>query len=202
MTDNMKFSRSMVATTVFIASLVLVYCIHISFFRVNVIFYAAIADAFVASAIAGVILLAWSYFRILGHFEKVQLIAIWLLIGYALAISVPTVIDRSLSFYILEKLKQRGGGIKQEKFEQVFTKEYVKEYRLVDVRLTEQLESGTIKIEEGCVKLTERGQRIAGIGQYFRRHWLPKNRLLMGRYSDVLTNPFQNDTRQMDYLCK
>jgi hypothetical protein len=78
-----------------------------------------------------------------ASFERAQLLVIMLLAGYALAISVPTVIDRSLSFYILEKLQQRGGGIRYAAFEQVFTQEYLKEHRLVDVRLTEQLESGT-----------------------------------------------------------
>ena len=115
---------------------------------------------------------------------------------------MPTVIDRSLSFYILEKLQQRGGGIKQDSFEQIFTQEYVKEYRLVDVRLTEQLQSGTIIIENGCVKLTEKGERVANFGRYFRKHWLPKERLLMGKYTDDLTDPFRSSTASPNYTCK
>lgn len=93
----------------------------------------------------------------------------WLITGYAMAISGPAVIDRSLSFYILEKIQQRGGGIKQEKLAQVFTDEYLKEHRLVDVRLTEQLESGTIVVNDGCVLLTPKGERFASFGQYFRK---------------------------------
>ena len=49
------------------------------------------------------------------------MLLVWLLLGYILAISVPTVLDRSLSFYILEKLQQRGGGIQQSRFNEVFT---------------------------------------------------------------------------------
>jgi hypothetical protein len=127
---------------------------------------------------------------------------IWLLAGYAFAISVPTVIDRSLSFYILEKIQQRGGGIKLDSFEQVFTQEYVKEHRLVDVRLTEQLESGTIQINNGCVKLTEKGNRLASFSRAFRQNLLPKQRLLMGKYSDDLTNPFRNSLSESDYTCR
>jgi hypothetical protein len=129
------------------------------------------------------------------------MIFIWLLLGYAFAISIPTVIDRSLSFYILEKLQQRGGGIKINNFEQVFTQEYVKEHRLVDVRLTEQLESGTIEIKNGCVILTVKGSNIASFSQMFRRNFLPKHRLLMGKYSDDLTNPFRHKLSKIDYLC-
>lgn len=41
------------------------------------------------------------------------------LLAYGFAISVPTVIDRSLSMYILEKLQQRGGGIQLAAFDTV-----------------------------------------------------------------------------------
>lgn len=192
----------MMATIIFLVLLVAVYYIHVTCFRVNVVFYSAIADAILASVLASAILFATPYFRPFGHFEKLQLVIIWLLVGYALAISAPTVIDRSLSFYILEKIQQRGGGIKHESFDQVFTEEYVKEHRLVDVRLTEQLESGTIIIRDGCVMLTGKGEMIASFGRYFRKHWLPKERLLMGEYSDDLTDPFRHSVQAPDYICE
>jgi len=88
-----------------------------------------------------------------------------------------------------------------ENFEEVFTKEYTKEHRLMDVRLTEQLESGTIEIENGCIKLTTRGNIIATFSRFFRENFLPKQRLLMGIYSDVLTDPFRGSERVPDYKC-
>lgn len=186
----------------FLIVLISVYMLHITIFRVNVVFYATIADALIAAAVCTIVLLFFQYFSILNVLEKSQLVIIWLLSGYAFAISVPTVIDRSLSFYILEKIQQRGGGIRQNAFEQIFTKEYVKEHQLVDVRLTEQLESGTIKIKDGCVLLTAKGERVAAFGRYYRTHWLPKQRLLMGRYSDDLTDPFKFSDEDFDYSCK
>jgi hypothetical protein len=198
----MKLIRFGIATTIFVMLLFLIYYLHITYFSVNVVFYAAIADAVLATLIAGLILFLLTYFRHFNWFEKSQMILIWLLAGYAFAISVPTVIDRSLSFYILEKIQQRGGGIRLDSFEQVFTKEYVKEHRLVDVRLTEQLESGTIKIEGECVKLTEKGNKIAAFCRAFRQNFLPKQRLLMGKYSDDLTNPFKNSAPAGDYSCR
>lgn len=197
-----KFITALLATTLFVVVLLTVYALHMTMFRVNVVFYAAIADALLAAAICGIGVFFLGYFRTLSGFEKSQLIVIWLLSGYAFAISVPTVIDRSLSFYILEKIQQRGGGIRQDAFEQVFTHEYVKEHRLVDVRITEQLESGTIEIKNGCVLLTAKGERIAAFGRYYRTHWLPKQRLLMGQYSDDLTDPFKNSAMNHDYVCK
>lgn len=197
----MKLLRAALATLVFLLTLAAIYYIHIHYFPVNVVFYAAIIDAVIAGLLTATILGALGFLSPLGGFEKTQLFAIWLLTGYALAISGPTVIDRSLSFYILEKLQQRGGAIKQSAFEDVFTREYMVEHRLVDVRLTEQLESGTISIEDGCVKLTDKGRRLAGFSRYFRAHWLPKQRLLMGRYSDDLTDPFRHDTPHAPYTC-
>jgi len=197
----MKIIYSIISTSLFLIILIVVYYIHINFFQVDVVFYAAIADGVIAAAIAGIVVFGLRFFRRLGGFEKFQLIVLWLTVGYALAISVPTVIDRSLSFYILEKIQQRGGGIRHERFEEVFTQEYVKEHHLVDVRLTEQLESGTIVIEDGCVLLTERGKRVANFGRYFRTNWLPKQRLLMGEYSDDLTDPFRNSSEKHSYQC-
>ena len=134
--------------------------------------------------------------------HKFLLVALWLAGGFAFAITVPTVLDRSLSFYILEKLQQRGGAIRADAFPQVFTDEYMPEFRLVDVRLTEQEQSGTIVIENGCVRLTPRGQMLASFSRFFRQNLLPKHRLLAGEYTDALVDPFANSkTGTMGYEC-
>lgn len=198
----MKFSRSLLATLLFGVLLLSMHYLHVSLFRVNVVFYAAVADAVMAALGAAILVTSLAYFGVLSAFEKIQLVVIWLLMGYAFAISVPTVIDRSLSFYILEKLQQRGGAIRQDGFVTVFTQEYVKEHRLVDVRLTEQMESGTITIQNGCVHLTEKGRSLATFSRFYRQHFLPKHRLLMGSYSDDLTDPFRREgLMRPDYLC-
>jgi hypothetical protein len=83
----------------------------------------------------------------------------------------------------------------------VFKEEYLKEHRLVDVRLTEQTESGTIVIRNGCVLLTDKGELLATFSRYFRQNWLPKRRLLLGSYSDALTDPFRTSPAVEDYKC-
>ena len=195
----MKIVRAFAATALFVVLLLLTYYLHIRYFTVNVVFYAAIADGVIAAVVTGLLIAGSGSFN---GFEKLQLVVIWLLAGYCFAISVPTVIDRSLSFYILEKLQQRGGGILHDRFADVFAKEYLKEHRLVDVRLTEQQASGTIVIENGCVKLTPKGQQLAGASRYFRQHFLPKQRLLMGEYSSDLTDPFRHSAPIEDYKCQ
>jgi len=198
----MKTRKFILASALFFFLCCVVYWIHVTFLRVNVVFYAAIFDGVLAALATGAIVWPLRAFSVFGVFEKFQMLLIWLLAAYALAISVPTVLDRSLSFYILEKLQQRGGGIQQSRFSEVFTHEYVKEHRLVDVRLTEQLESGTIRIDNGCVLLTDKGRTLASFSRFFRQHLLPKQRLLMGRYSDDLTDPFRHSDAQPDYTCQ
>ena len=198
----MKYLKFVIATAVYTLLLLVIYVLHVRYVPVNVVFYSAILDAVLATILAATLIATVRWFKVFTRFETLQLCCIWLLLGYSFAISVPTVIDRSLSFYILEKLQQRGGGIKLDAFDQVFTQEYVKEHRLVDVRLTEQQQSGTVEIKDGCVKLTAWGQTIASSSRYFRAHFLPKQRLLMGKYSDDLTDPFRNSVERTDYRCQ
>jgi hypothetical protein len=197
----MKFLASLGTSLLYAVLACLVYYLHIRFFKVDVVLYSAILDAVIAAALMTLLLYARKEFRLFSNYEKAQLGVIWLLAGSLVALGLPTVIDRSLSFYILEKLQQRGGGIQQAKFEEVFTREYVKEHRLVDVRLTEQQVSGTIRIENGCVKLTDRGARLAAFSRFFRANLLPRQRLLAGSYTDDLTDPFRHSQVQTDYQC-
>lgn len=197
----MKLLKALLASGLFLTTYALIYLCHIHFFTVDVVFYAALLDAVIAVIISALIFIFGRRFRNFSRFEKSQLVLIWVLMGYAIAISGPTVIDRSLSFYLLEKLQQRGGGIQQSRFNDIFTGEYIREHRLIDVRLTEQLQSGTIIIKNDCVLLTPKGDMLASFGRFFRGNLLPKKRLLMGSYTDQLTDPFRRSDAQVDYTC-
>ncbi|SMB22421.1 conserved membrane protein of unknown function [Sterolibacterium denitrificans] len=196
-----KLWRAVSATMVFVAMLLLVYGVHARFFHVDVVLYDALLDGVLACILSAAVLWRGRWLAMLGGFEKLQLAAIWLLLAYGFAISVPTVIDRSLSFYILEKLQQRGGGIQLARLDEVFVREYMPEHRLVEIRLTEQLASGTVRLDGNCVRLTQRGQHLASFSRYLRRNFLPRQRLLMSDYSDALTDPFRHDRPSPGYEC-
>lgn len=198
----MKYIRAVIAILLFLPVLLFTYYSYIKFFQVDVVFYSSIYAAIVSLIVFAPFLFSLPIFRPLSQLEKMQSLLICALLGYIFAISVPTVIDRSLSFYILEKLQQRGGGIQLSKFNYIFTNEYMREHQLVDIRLTEQAESGTIVIEGGCVKLTPRGEKLASFSRFFRQNFLPKQRLLRGEYTDKLTDPFARSDILPDYLCK
>ncbi|MET3889504.1 hypothetical protein ABIE41_000580 [Bosea sp. OAE506] len=184
----------------YLATFLIINIIHFRFLPVGVVLYDTVVDAVATGVLFLAIVVALRHRLPLSGLEMTLSVLLGLALAGGYAISVPTVIDRSLSMYILEKLAQRGGAIRQDAFEGIFVNEYMKEHRLVDIRLTEQLESGTIAIRDGCVVLTERGQRIAGITRFYRTNLLPKRRKIMGVYTDDLTDPFRNSA-PATYAC-
>lgn len=184
----------------YLATFLLVNIVHFRFLPVGVVLYDTVLDAVATGMLFLALVVVLRHRLPLTGLETTLSVLLGLALAGGYAISVPTVIDRSLSMYILEKLAQRGGAIRQDAFEGIFVNEYMKEHRLVDIRLTEQLDSGTIAIRNGCVVLTERGHRIAGITRFYRTNLLPKRRKIMGVYTDDLTDPFRNSA-PADYGC-
>jgi len=72
---------------------------------------------------------------------------------------------------------------------------------LIDIRMTEQMEAGTVVVRDGCVLLTPWGNSMATASRFYRLHFLPTRRLLMGTYSSALVDPFQGDRGAKDYTC-
>ena len=66
----MKISRFIAASTFFVSLTCLIYWVHISFFRVNVVFYSAMLDGILAATITGTIVWRFNTFNSFGAFEK------------------------------------------------------------------------------------------------------------------------------------
>ena len=184
----MKIIKFAYILLIFLSILISIYFLHIKFFYVDVVFYSALIDVFFATIIIIVILWFKNNFTIFSFFEKFQISVICFLIGYSLSISVPTLIDRSLSFYILEKIQEKGGSIKRSSFQELFVNEYMEDHQLIKIRITEQLESGTIIIENNCVKITKLGEMLSSFSKFFRKNFLSDKRLLDGEYTNRLVN--------------
>lgn len=176
--------------------------IHFNFFVVDVVFFACVLDLFITLLIVAP--LAWWLLSRRKTLTPTEMTLTGLLCTVTLVLySVlgPTVIDRSLSFYLVEKLKQRGGEIAYDAFPEIFIKEYMPEYRLMDVRLMEQFSSGFSELQGNCVVLTDKGRMVAGFMDFFRRNMLPKKRNLFGEITDRLTRPFDNAEQVVDVTC-
>ena len=200
-----RLALSIAGFAIYTVISVITYWLYIHFFRVDVVFYAAIWACSLALLIYifFIFIFITPFARYFSPLETTQNIVICGLLGYIMAITFPTIIDRSLSFYFLEKIHQRGSGIQVKYLNFIFREEYVKEHRLMDVRLTEQLESGTVFIDStNCIHLTSRGERLAKFSRFFRAHFLPPQRLIAGKYSSDLIDPFAQKTPAPDYLCK
>ena len=84
----------------------------------------------------------------------------------------------------------------------IFVNDYIDEYKPIEIRITEQVASGTIEVIDGCINLTTKGKFIANSSSYFRKNFLAKKRLLLNEYSDVLTDPLKYSTLNDDYICE
>ncbi len=184
------------------ALFICVHLLHFRFFIVDVVFYAAFFDVFLSAGFLALIYVFFLRKRLKISPQSLVLSGLLgLSCGYIFAITVPTVIDRSLSAYILEKLVQRGGAVQENALNRIFAEEYIPEFRLMDVRLQEALSSGTVVITGGCIRITAKGKRVAGLTQFYRRNFLPKKRRLLGEVTDSLIEPFKSSNANVDYIC-
>lgn len=175
---------------------------HFQFLIVNVVLYACIVDMCLSLLLVGCAYhFLWGGRSQLLNTEKalVGIASTFLILLYA--VMGPTVIDRSLSLYIVQKVDDRGGRVAEAAFEDIFIQEYMPEFRLVDVRLTEQLTSGTLTIENGCAEITPKGRALSRFVEFYRHTFLPKRRNLMGEVTDQLTDPFFGAEQKVDVSC-
>lgn len=162
--------------------------IHINFFSVSVILYDGALDAMLALLLTVLIFENFKFYRIYFiQFERVLISMLLILSGFFVVLTIPTIIDRSLSFYLLEKIQREGGGVVLSNLNELVATDYLTEYRVIDMRVTEQLKSGTIYISGDCVRLTTWGEKVAIFSSFFRKNFLAKKRLINNNYSDELT---------------
>lgn len=203
MTDNMHKLTDIVATSfVAITVFFIINLIHFNFIQVDVVFFSCLID--IAITLFIVAPLAYRLLSRRKNLTRTEMSLTGLLISISLvfyAVLGPTVIDRSLSFYLIEKLRLRGGEIAYDAFPDIFVKEYMPEYRLMDVRLQEQFSSGFAERRGNCVVLTDKGRFVAGFMDFFRRNMLPKKRNLLGEITDKLTHPFDGAKQVVDVSC-
>jgi len=197
-----KFTLLALSIFLYLSIFLAIYLVHINFFEVQVILYSALLDSFIALIIFAAISLCVKDKLNVNFFESILIMLLLTLIGYSSSLSLPTVIDRSLSFYFLEKIEQHNGSIEKASMRDIFINDYIDEYKLVEIRITEQLESGTIRLDGSCISLTKRGYLIAKFSNFFRKNLLANNRLILNEYSNHLTDPLGNSAVNKEYLCQ
>ena len=196
-----KMLKSFFYIILFFIFFITTYWIHISFFNVKVVLYSSLLDIIIANSIFLIISKKTSLF---SHFTKIEfilLLVISIQFSYMFCITLPTVIDRSLSIYLLEKIDQRGGSIQKDKISNIIINEYLVEHHVSDVRITEQFNSGTILKDDNCLYLSKKGKAVVRFTKFFRKNLLPKHRLIGDSFSDALINPIKENFRP-EYSCQ
>lgn len=82
---------------------------------------------------------------------------------YAFHITVPTIIDRSISLYILSRMDGKSSGVNVGELQESFLNGYVSKNNAVCRRLDEQIVSGNIRFENGKYFITDNGERVINI---------------------------------------
>lgn len=137
-----------------------------------------------------------------SKFEIFNFFMIAALIGSLYSVIGPTVIDRSLSIYLLEEVLDNGGKVKKEALEEIIRNDYLFEHQVAKIRMTEQLKSGTIELHGNCIVITKWGELIVHLSRKFREHFLPNKRLLGENYTNELINANQRSGPLSDYKCR
>lgn len=115
----------------------------------------------------------------------------------ALYAFIPTIVDRSLSIYVIEKIAQAQNGLRLSQIDNLFVDNYIVDHKLLSVRLTEQSAGGTIDpqaLEDGCVRISDKGLLAVKIISILRIATLPNTRLVLGEETTDLRNPAENSS--------
>lgn len=79
---------------------------------------------------------------------------------YAFHITLPTIIDRSISLFVLSRMEGSAEGVRVEELQKAFLEGYVQSNNAVCRRLDEQLTSGNISFRDGKYYIAPAGHFI------------------------------------------
>lgn len=159
---------------------VLMFCLFLVTYILNrqiiaseIVFYDGLICVFVVAIVLGLI-----WIVLVGRAQRAgvtpsqtlwrmpQAIILYLLIGYAFVITVPALLDRSISYFILNSVSANGArGATKEEISKLFYEDYVIAQDAVGKRLHEQIVSGNVTRKDDHYVATARGRMIYTIHQ-------------------------------------
>ena len=178
----MKLNEFVIFSLILIFIYILTYYIHINYLPISVILYSTIIDLLLSIFVTAIVFKIifkkkWSFF-----FKPLNLsiILCFLSIGINFCILVPTLIDRSLSVYFLEKIYENKGKMEIENIDEMIINKFFLEKKLGRIRIEEQKNSSTLYVKNNTVYLTEFGFVVVNFTKWFSRNLLPKKRIIYG----------------------
>jgi hypothetical protein len=94
----------------------------------------------------------------------------YLLASYAFVITIPALLDRSISLYVIATVAQAGpGGADLDSIQRRFLAGYVRGTSTVEKRLEEQIASANMVLEGGAYRMTGRGMFVYSTNLFLAR---------------------------------
>jgi hypothetical protein len=176
--EIMKFNQFIVFSIILIFIFAFTYYLHMNYLSVSVVLYATIIDLLVSILVTVIIFKIifkknWSYFL---KPINISIILCFISIGINFCILVPTLIDRSLSVYFLEKIYENNGKIKIRDIDEMIINKFFLEKKLGRIRIEEQRNSSTLYVKNNTIYLTEFGFLVVKFTKWFSSNLLPKKR--------------------------
>ncbi len=95
---------------------------------------------------------------------------IYVLLGYCFIITIPTLLDRAISVYMIAVVAQSGArGLSKAEIQEGFLRDYVEGGFTVEKRLNEQLVSGFFVEHEGQFLVTDKGRFVYDVNRFLAR---------------------------------
>ena len=132
------------------------------FFASGIIFYQGLFSIVVTSLIIAPIFFIYKKFtlEIFGYF------LFSIMFCYSFLITVPTLLDRSISLYILATISEER-KINKEEIENYFVSGFVLKNKAIDKRLDEQIFTKNIIINNNNYEITNRGKVVNKLNIFF-----------------------------------
>ena len=180
----------------YIFALLTVNFIYVRIYEIKVVLYSVLISSLISLLIILLIFLKLTYFRIFSKFEAFLFFILLMFTGSLYSLSIPTIVERSLTIYMLEKIKYSQNGIHVNDLEGSILQDYIIEHKVIQKRLSEQTISGTISLgQDNCVRLTKAGSFTLFLIDAYRGNFLPL-RIVKLREDD----PDLSAVNKIDYL--
>jgi hypothetical protein len=100
----------------------------------------------------------------------VPVAVIHVLLGYSFVITVPSLLDRSISIYMIAAVAQSGEqGLTRAELQDAFVRNYVEGNTTVEKRLHEQIVSGHMSEQNGKFRITDKGRFVYELNRTLAR---------------------------------
>ena len=154
-----KFLHYFLASLLILVIFIIIHVMHFRFLKPEVVLKASIIDAILSCFIGFIIFGVILKYDLFVSFSAI----ITMFLGLAIyAILIPTMVDRSLSVYMLVYLDENSNGS--------LTKDELKKMLIKDVilekRIEEHLRAGAIELDGTNVKITKKGRVVSKIFMY------------------------------------